>query len=114
MALFLTYPILGLPAIFLALAGPSEPGLMVLGISSLTGMLGAAVRLRLGARYFLATRTLRFSVLACLALGSLAAFLASLLAPFVAPTEWVFLAWPSSVAGALGLLLIAGSIESGA
>ncbi|RYD89860.1 MAG: hypothetical protein EOP50_16875 [Sphingobacteriales bacterium] len=113
--LFLTYPILGLPALFLINDSFSrDPALLALGICGLAGMVGAAARLRLGSRYFLSTKKSKFFILSCLGLGSSAAFVAALLATFIAPPELMFLAWASSVAGLLGLLLVVASIEPGA
>ena len=113
-ALFLAYVLLGIPALVLVNDGMRDPWLMILGIAGLAGLFGAGARLRLGPRYFLATKKLRLFILSCLVIGASAAFVASFIARSMLGPDFAFLAKSSWIAGALGLSLVVASIKSGA
>ena len=113
-ALFLAYVLLGIPALLLINDGMRDPWLMILGIAGLAGLFGAGARLPLGPRYFLATKRLRFFIVSCLVISASAAIVASFIARSVLGPDFSFLATSSWIAGALGLVLVAASIKSGA
>ena len=100
--------LLGPLAALLVAVGPREPALMALGVGGLTGLVGAYVRLRLGPRFFGASRLARLLVTGSLALGSSAALLAAFTLPW-----HVYLVTLMPIVAVLGIVLLASSIRPG-